>query len=41
VNLEEKIKKQEISKEKVEEIINKTFLTKTGKNLAKKVLIKE
>ncbi|GAB6163838.1 hypothetical protein JCM12298_29980 [Desulfothermus naphthae] len=41
VNLEEKIKKQEISKEKVEEIINKTFFTKTGKNLAKKVLIKE
>jgi len=41
VNLEEKIKKQEISKEKLEEIVNKKFLTKTGKNLAKKVLIKE
>lgn len=40
VNLEEKIKKQEIGSEKLLKIIDKKFLTETGKKLANKVLIK-
>jgi HD superfamily phosphodiesterase len=41
VNLEDKIKEQKISPEKVKEIIEKKFFTDTGKELAKKVLLKE
>ncbi len=39
VNLEEKLKKQEISPEKLEQIIEKRFFTNTGKKLAKKALL--
>lgn len=39
MNLEEKIKKQEISPEKIKEIIDKRFLTETGKKTGKKKVL--
>ncbi len=40
VNIEENMKDNPIDKDKLSEIIDKSFLTETGKKVAREVLIK-